>query len=305
MWARIPTFVRDPQGRILVNPKKQFIQPFELGIDNPNETVVLNANQQRGPFPMTAQYDGPIEIFYVKVVVKDDTNTPLQTYNIDWLLEHPGKRKIFMNRFPGVPLLATAGDAGRPYVLPETIFIPPIQSLNVSFQNNDGAERRVQLVLGGIKYYPNSAPEAIRQEMWSYIQRRERTYTYWLTTNEAVNLTAAQVGASANSTIPDDADFECFKLSAQSTGAFNFRIRDGQNDRGLSSAKFHSSVMFGGHIPTAMGGGIGGSGGCFPYRWPTTFIVRRSVQMRYEFDDLSGAPNEVKIVLGGRKISYG
>jgi hypothetical protein len=156
----------------------------------------------------------------------------------------------------------------------------------------------------GVKYYPNSAPEAIRRDLWAYIERRERTYTYWQTTNEEVNLTAAQVGATGNATIPDDADLEVFKLSSQSTGAFNFRIRDGQNDRALSSGKFHSSNMFGGHIATAMGGGVGGSGGVFPARWPTTFIVRRSVQVQFEFDDLSGAPNEVKIVLGGRKISY-
>lgn len=302
MWSQVPTFIQDEQGRIVVNPKKQFIQPFELGIDDPNHVVALTAGQRRGPFPMTAQADGPIELFYVKVLVKDAQASPLTTYDIDWFLDHPGKRKSFMNQ--DIPLLATAGDAGRPYVLPETIFIPAIQSLNVTLENRDVAGRQVELLFGGVKYYPNSAPEKIRDEMWSYIARRERTYLYFQTTDEEVVLTAAQVGAQAFATIPDDADLEIFKLTAQSTGRFACKIKDSMNDRGLMAQKWDGSLLFGGHVITALGGGIGGSGGVYPARWPTTYLCRRSVKMNLEFDDRSGAPNTVRVVMAGRKIAY-
>lgn len=303
-WAQVPTFLRDKEGRVYLNPAKDFVQPFELSVSKPNQVITLAAGQRRGVFPLTAQYDGPIEVFYVKVAVFNNLNAPVTNYDIDFLLEHPGKRIQFSPRF--VPLIACAGDAGRPYVLPETIFIPPVQSLNLTLVNNDLVnERRVEFVLGGIKMYPNQAPEKIKKEVWEYIQRRERTYTYWNTTDEAIVLTAGQTEFPAFMTIPDDADFEAFKLTAQSSAPFRTRIRDGQNDRALTGDKIHSSLLFGAHQPTAAGAGVGGSGGIFPARWATSWMVRRSTKVQFDFDNLDTVnPNTVKIVVGGRKVSY-
>ena len=302
-WSQVDTFVRDKKGRVYVNPAKDYVQPFELGSDRPNETVVLPAGAEVGPITYTAKYDGPIEIFYLKVLVTDDTDAPVTNYDIDIFIEHPGKRKQFMNA--RIPLIAIAGDGGRPYVLPETIFLPAVQSLNVSYRNNDGAnERRVQLVMGGIKFYPNSAPTQLRSEMWNYIEKRERTYCYWQTTDQDVVLTALQTGVPAFMTMPDDTDLEIFKLTAQSTGRFSAKVIDGQNDRAIFSSFMDGSVAFGGHVATALGGGLGGSGGVFPHRWATSFLVRRSVKLEVQFNDLSNAPNTVKAVFAGRKIAY-
>lgn len=303
-WAQIKTFLKDKKGRVYLNPAKDWIQPFELPIDQPNQIVTLPAGARRGVFPFTARYDGPIEIFYVKAVVFDDQDVPVTTYDIDWFLEHPGKRKQFSNRF--IPLSATAGDGGRPYVLPETIFIPPVQSLQATFINNDLVnERRVELVLGGIKFYPNKAPREIRKQVWEYIDRRERTYVYWQTTDEAVALTAGQTNLSRFATIPDDADLEVFKLTAKSDAAFRTRIRDGENDKALTGNLIHSSLLWGAHQVTAAGDGVGGSGGIFPARWATSWLLRRSLQTELVFNNLdANNPNTVKVVMGGRKISY-
>jgi len=302
-WAQVETFLRDKQGRIYVNPAKDYIQPFELSTDRPNNIITLAPGETAGPFPFTARYDGPIEVFYVKVVVFDTNNVPVTDYNIDWFLEHPGKRKQFSNRM--IPLIATAGDAGRPYVLPETIFLPAVQSLQVTFRNNDAVnQRRVELVLGGVKFYPNAAPGVIRKEIWGYIERRERTYVYWQTTDREVVIPASATGQEEFATVPDDTDLEVFKLSARSTGAFRVELRDGQNDRALTGNRIHSSLIFGAHDPTAAGGGVGGSGGVFPGRWATSFLVRRSVQLRLVFDNLTALSNTVKVVLAGRKVIY-
>jgi len=313
-WAQIETFKRDPKtGSVYINPAKDYIQPFELTIDKsssvPANLVSLPAGANVGPFPMSARYDGPIEIFYVKVRVTDANGADVQDYDIDWLLEHPGKRKIFMPQGKLVPLIACAGDGGRPYILAETIFLPAVQSLNVTFINNDLANTRiVELVLGGMKMYPNAAPKPVRNEIQDYIDRRERTYTYFMTT-DAVPILAAAGGAGSTdvdafATVPDDTDLEIIKLTARSTGPFRTIVKDGTNDRGLTGNKIHSSLMFGGHDPTAMGGGLGGSGGIFPYRWPTSWLVRRSTQVQFKLDNLTAAPNTVKMVLGGRKVSY-
>ncbi|MGI0149766.1 MAG: hypothetical protein ACREDF_09590 [Thermoplasmata archaeon] len=303
-WAQVPTFLRDKQGRTYLNPAKDWVQPFELSVSKPNQVITLAAGERRGPFPLTAQYDGPIEVFYVKVVVYDDTDTPVTDYDIDFLLEHPGKRIQFSPRM--VPLLACSGDGGRPYVLPETIFIPPVQSLNITLRNRDLVnERRVEIVLGGIKFYPNQAPGMIKKEVWEYIERRERTYAYLNTTDEEIVLPAGATDDPNFMTIPDNADFECFKLTAQSTAPFRCRIRDGQNDRALTGDKIHSSLLFGAHQVTAAGGGVGGSGGIFPARWATSWMIRRSLKVQLDIDNLDTVnPNTVKPVFGGRKVSY-
>jgi len=304
MSSQIRTFIRDPKNpkRIILNPAKPYLTPFELRIDDPNQILVIPANGTVGPFPMTAQLDGPIEVFYVKVVVFDANDAPLTTYDIDWFLQHPGKRRNYMNR--QLPLIACAGDGGRPYVLPETIFIPAKQSINVQFFNNDNAERRVELVMGGIKYYPMAAPEAVGQEMWGYIARRERTYAYWQTTDLVLSI-PAPINTVRNSlvTMPDDADLEIFKLTAFSTGAFRTSLRDGQTSRALTTTRIHSSLLFGGHITTTPLG-IGGSGGIFPYRWPTTLLMRRSSKMEIETENLTGNTNDIDLIFGGRKVTY-
>jgi hypothetical protein len=324
-WSQVPTFLRVPKadpntgrpndpkkvGLVYMNPAKDWVQPFELTVDKPNQIIRLAAGEQRGPFPLTARFDGPIETFYIKVTVYDDDGegnpgTPVTTYDIDFLLEHPGKRIQFSNRF--VPLIACAGDAGRPYVLPETIFIPPVQCLNLTLKNNDLVNaRHVEFVMGGIKFYPNMAPVELRDETWKYVERRERTYAYFQTTDEEALLDPATTDQPTPffMTIPDNSDFECFKLTAQSDSEFRCLIRDGQNDRALTGGLLHCSLLFGGHSPTAAAGGIGGSGGIWPARWATSWLIRRSVKVQVDLLNLDTQnDNLVKVVFAGRKISY-
>lgn len=301
-WAQVPTFKRDREGRIRVNDEKDYIRPFELTIDAPNQIVTMAASTRVGPFALSARHDGPIEVFYIKAHVTDENGATVTDYNIDFQLSHPGKRKIFSNRF--IPLIACAGDAGRPYVLPESIFLPAIQALLVEFNNIDTAQRTVEFVLGGVKYYPNSAPKALRKELWNYIERRERTYTYLMTTDEELSLTGSETQNSSFLTVPDDADLEVLKMSCEATGDFRMRIKDSENDRAVTGNQIRASLLFGGHIATAMGGGIGGSGGVFPARWATSLLVRRSTQLELITNELSGSANIVKPVFAGRKISY-
>jgi hypothetical protein len=313
-WSQVPTFLRvsdkdpDPKKRgvIYMNPAKDWVQPFELTVSKPNQIIRLAAGDNRGPFPLTAQYDGPIEVFYVKANVYEDVDGepgPLVTdYDIDFLLEHPGKRIQFSNRV--VPLIALSGNGGLPYVLPETIFIPPVQSLNITLVNNDLANaRHVEIVLGGIKFYPNMAPADMKAETWKYVDRRERTYAYWQTTDEPVVLTSGQENMFFM-TIPDNSDLEVFKLTAQATGAFRCLVRDGQNDRALTGDRIHSALLFGGHQPLSGNAAVSGSGGLFPARWATSWLIRRSTKVQLDLLDISAAENTVKCVFAGRKISY-
>lgn len=305
-WDGIKTILRDDQGRLYLNPAKEYIRPFELTMEPPNRTILIPAGGQFGPIPLTAKLDGPIELFYTKVLVTDGATPAVDqtTYDIDWQIEHAGKRKIFSNRV--MPLSATAGDAGRPYVLPETIFIPAVQSINVTFFNRDTQNARaVTLVMGGIKFYHQAAPVDIRKDLLAYVERRERTYTYWLLTDSLIVLNASETNRTALLTVPDDADMEVFKLTAKSTGAWQSELKDSEYARSLTNGqKLQASLLFGGHIVTALGDGIGGSGGVYPARFATSLLLRRSGRFEVLMDNLTAQSNTVKPVFGGRKISY-
>ena len=163
----------------------------------------------------------------------------------------------------------------------------------------------VEFVLGGIKFYPNMAPPDIRAETWKYVDRRDRTYAYFMTTDEPVVLTSLQETLFFM-TVPDNADLEVFKLTSKSTAPYRCLVRDGQNDRALTGDKIHSSLLFGGHYDLTLGGSpaVAGSGGVFPARWATSWLIRRSVKVQLDLVNLSQADNAIKPVFGGRKISY-
>jgi len=313
-WQQVSTFLKDKQsGQVYMNPAKDWVQPFELTTSKPNQLIQIAAGGRAGPVPLTAQYDGPIEVFYVKANVYADSNGApgalLENYDVDFLLEHPGKRIQFSNRV--VPLIALSGNAGQPYVLPETIYIPPVQSLNLTLFNNDQVNTVwVEFVLGGIKFYPNMAPSGdIKKEVWDYVQRRDRTYSFFQTTDEPAIVTAGSENVFFM-TIPDNSDFECFKLSCQASADFRCLIRDGQNDRALTGDRIHWSLLFGGPMKMPSSGigtgtGFNGSVGSWPARWANSWVIRRSTKVQLDLTNLdSQNDNTIKPVFAGRKISY-
>lgn len=307
MWAQIPSFRRRKTGPrpedfvIEVNPLKDYAVPFDLTPDKVNGThvVTLAANQQGAEVPMTARHDGPIEGFAIKAIVLDSNNAPVAAPVIRVEIQHVGKRKLLMNR--PIDLRTIMGDAGRPYVLPETIFLPAIQSLTLRLFNDENAERRVEFVVHGVKYYEHAAPDSMRKELYEYTERRERTYTYWQTTDQVVALGGSATGVSADLTMPDDADFEIMKATCASDAAFRVDYVDGGTDRAYTASRIHDSLFFGGFSPTAI---ASGAGGVFPSRWATSLLVRRGIKNRFVMDNLSAQTNNVFITLAGRKISY-
>ncbi len=308
VWNQISTFKRDQEGRIYVNPERQFVKPFELPCDPPNVVVTVPAGGRAGPFPFTARWDGPIEIFYFKVTVGDEDGIEnfLTDYNIRIFIEAPGKRKNLMNR--PIQLISMAGCAGRVFVLPESVYLPNPQALSVSWINDDANVRNIELTMGGIKFYPNRAPEQIRRDLYGYASLRSRTYCYFMTTDADTTLTA---GSTAQSlfTVPDSEDFEAYKLTAHDTNvtagqSFRTRIREMSTDSAMTGAQIIAPNLWGGHDPTPIGGGIGGSGGIFPYRLATSMLIRRSTQVELETLEVGGGTHTIQYLMSGRKVSY-
>ena len=306
VWNQVPTFKRDQEGRIMVNPERQFVKPFILPSDAPNQVMTIPAGGRFGPVAFTSRWDGPIEIFAIVATVGDEEGIGnFQTdYRIRVFIESPGKRKNLMNR--PIQLIGMAGQAGIPGILSESIFLPNPQSLNLTAFNDDAAERSVEITLYGIKFYPNRASEQIRKSLYGYASLRTRTYNYWMTTENDVTLTP---GAVANNfiTVPDDSDMEIYKLSAVDSNlnvgqTFRTRIREMATDSAMTGARIIAPNLWGGHQVTPIGGGIGGSGGFFPNRLPTTMLVRRSTQLEFETLEVGGGNHTIQYICHGRKI---
>jgi hypothetical protein len=305
IFNNIPTFKRDAQGRIVANPMRQFVKPFELTISAPNNTFTLPAGGRVGPLPMTARFDGPLELYYLKVTVGTPNIEDFVTdYAIRVLIESPGKRKTLMNR--PIQLTSIAGTAGRVFVFPETIWLPSPQSLDFSFFSDAAVDLNVEMTIGAVKFYAPAAPSKLREELFGYASLRSRTYCYYMTTEADVTLTAGQT-ATNFANVPDDADLEIFKLTARDTNttageSFRTRIRDMSTDSAVTGDAIIAPNLWGGHDPTPIGGGIGGSGGIFPYRLPTSLLVRRSTQLEFTTTELGGGAHTIQYCLAGRKV---
>jgi hypothetical protein len=306
VWNQVPTFKRDQGGRIMVNPERQFVKPFILPSDAPNQVMTIPAGGRFGPVSFTARWDGPIEIFAILATVSDENGIAnfLQDYNIRVFIESPGKRKNLMNR--PIHLIGMAGQAGIPSILSESVFLPNPQSINLTAFNDDANIRNVEISLACIKFYPNRAPEQIRKSLYGYASLRTRTYAYWMTTENDVTLTA---GSTANNfiTVPDDADMEIYKLTAHDTNvtagqSFRTRIREMSTDSAMTGDRIIAPNLWGGHQATPIGGGIGGSGGLFPNRLPTTMLVRRSTQLQFETLEVGGGNHTIQYICHGRKV---
>ena len=306
IFNQVPTFKRDQQGRIFVNPERQFVKPFELTISAPNNTFTLPAGGRMGPFPFTARWDGPLELYYLKVTVGTDAGIEnfITDYSIRVMIESPGKRKQLMNR--PIQLTSIAGTAGRVFVLPETIWLPNPQSLDITFFSDEAVDRTVEMTIGAIKFYPNQAPEQIRRDLYGYASLRSRTYCYFQTTEADTILTAGATQTNfAN--VPDDSDLEVFKLTARDDNttagqSFRTRIRDMATDSAVTGDAIIAPNLWGGHDPTPIGGNIGGSGGIFPYRLPTSLLLRRSTQLEFVTTELGGGNHTIQYVMSGRKV---
>lgn len=262
--------------------------------------ITVGAGAAVGPFPMTVRYDGPFEGFYQMIRASSQEMT--------LFLELPGRKRFLMNR--EIHLGTLIGDAGRSGVIPETIFVPAVQVVLARFRDLSGSQQTVEYGLSGIKYYPMQAPQEVRKEMFSYLERRERTYPYWLTSDEDIVLTPLQTGVFATFTVPGDTDLEIFKCTAwtDQAGSVGKTIRgqifESQDGRPLSNSMMDISLLMGGLDATALAGQFLNSGGIFPKRYATSWLVRRGTKFSVKLDSSSTATVRVFLTFWGRKISY-
>lgn len=281
----IPTYLKvavdpkDPNGpyNTIVNPLKDYVRPYWLNTDDPNTQITVAAGGTSAPFAMTVGHEAHFEGAYF---IANRTN-PVTIF-----INYPGKRMNLMNREIHMDTIARDGD--RPFILSETLWIPAIRNINVTFRDL-GPGSDVRFSIHGRRWYHYEAPQDLAWKIQDYAQRRERSSLYFLTTDDPVVLAANQT-LEFTASIPDDGDFEWFKSSFVSTGAFTLRIRDAQTGRELMNGPVRQNLLAG--------------DGNFPFILFEPYLVRRSLRLRLEFTDLTGAPNTIFWTMTGRRIYY-
>ena len=300
--GQIPTFLRDEKGNIFVNPAKDFVIPFDLYTDPrgtpPTNIVTVGAGLTVGPLPMSVRSDGPFEGFYQVIRATSQDMTVF--------LEHPARQKFLMNR--PIHIGTLMGDGGRSAVLPETVFIPAIEVMLATFQNLDTQNAQdIEFGFEGIKMLPNKAFTDLKKEMFSYIQRRERTYPYWQTSDDDIVVPGGAVNQDFLFTVPSDADLEVFKVTSWTDADgvdIRGRVYDGNEDRAMSNSPGHLSLVAGGMDATALAGLSGDTGGIYPKRYATSWLIRRGTTFKVQLSNPGQTDVRVYLTFWGRKIQY-
>jgi len=282
----IPSYIREPNGKIYVNPVKRHVKPFWLTTD-PEVTVLEAAGTPGDTVETEIDIDtrGHFEWIY-------NQNYSLGDYLI--LIKDVNTGRDLMNRPIHIRTLASLALSGqRPFKLPESYFFNTEEagrSVKVQMTNLEAFPNQVKFVMHGRRWYHKEAPPEVQYAIQKRFGFRERTYAYWIGPKDPYPTIAALGTATVRFSATDAADSEISKLTLVSTGAFTFRLRERASSKTLMNGTVHSSVGFG--------------TGEFPFIWAETLLLERNYDLDLEMTDISGAPNTIYPTLTARRLQY-
>ncbi len=276
----LPTFIHEKEtGRIYINPAKRHVKPYWLVTDP--VTIALGANATSNPIPMLIDTQGHYEIFYSMFQSTGDF-----TINIF----DPGTRRFLMNR--EIHNRTIAGTARRPHIWPESYFMNvenAQRSLLVTFRDLSGNPNNIRFTLVGRRFYHKESPPEIQAKMTEFFNKKERTNVYFLTTDDPIAL-LANATATFDIRTTDEADTEIFKLMSVQDGIFEFDLLDASTGRTFMNGLIRQEVGFGDNE--------------FPFILPESLVLERNYRLQARITDLSGAPNNIFLTFGSRRLYY-
>lgn len=281
----ISTYKKRPDGSIYINPPKRHVRAYTIQAeDNPVVTVPANG---RATARFAIDTQGHFE--WLKTVFRATSDEVLIN------IFDEGRRRDLMNE--PCHLATIAGDAQRPFLLPESYFLNTEngpRSIMVEFEDLSGAENNVELALLGRRWYHSESPPEVQREMRDFFQKRERNNVYWLTPQNDVTLPAngRLEGQQAPLLVAtNEADTEIFKFMVHPVNAqFEFQIRELRSNRALSSGFVDGRNGFG--------------DGRFPYILPESLLLERNYELRIDLRDISGTEQNLFFTAATRRLYY-
>lgn len=314
LWTRavqvLKAWKEDYQG-YYINPTKKHVRPFWLTPFNvSDQALVLQAAGTPGdtvklvPFEVDTQ--GHFELAYAMYVATHNSDGSAANNFTIQIFDGGNNNKGLQN--DEIHVATTAGIAKRPFIWPESYFVntqTAKRTIFMTFRNLDAQAITVRWAFHGRRWYHKEAPANVSEAIQKRFERMEKTYTYFMTlqgirgttpegaNNPAVTLSAGEQlieNAAPFFKATDDADAEVHKLTAFSTGPFEFQLRERQSGRILSNGFIH--------VNTGMGDGQ------FPFVWSESLLLERNYEILFEVHDLSNAQNIIWPTLTSRRLQY-
>ncbi len=280
-----------------MNDTKQFVQPFFLTPDAPNQTMALAAAAAaQAHAPMTVTQEGPFEGY--ALVMQSTRFTQIGDHDMTVMITDSGSRKQLMNRM--VHANTIFGTPQFPMVLPERLFLHENRSLRIQLQNIGANAQNVRPVIVGRRLYATSAAAGTLDDfIKKLLERSQVTTPYFLTTEEDIDELTVAAGATSFF-LPMDADayFECFKITAVAydttlgtlTGTFDLIIRDAETRRELETGNMSNQLVVG--------------TGLQPFILPESWVIRPKQRIEIQVTNTTATGNNIDVffTLIGRKI---
>ena len=293
----IRTILEAKDGSYRINDVKQFVKPFFLTPDAPQQTMALAAVVGAQAYnPITVTQEGPFQGY--SLIAESDQFTAAGDHGCTVMITDSGSRKRLTNR--PCHMNTVFGTSQFPLVLPERLFMHENRSLTIRFQNLFAVANDIRPVISGRRIYGTSAASGVVDEMIADLAERSQTTTpYFLTTTEDVtNLTVAAGATSYFFQTDADGYMEVFKITAVCydrtlgvlTGTFDFILRDAETRREMESGPLSNLLACGDALQ--------------PFILPESWLIRpkQRVELVVTNTNPTGNPIDVYFTLVGRKI---
>ena len=287
MGSRINTLIEAPDGAILgIARDKQFEKPFSLLTNPPYNKVDMAANQSSTVLGMSVSGAGPLEIS--KLSAKRTGACLVQL-----IVEDGQTQRVLMNVKQHVDNIF--GNGQRPYILPETIVIDELRTMNANFLDISGSANSIWPAAHASRYLKIEHDPRLKQMRRRMEMRQYLSLPFFYGFDGTfVTLTGSGTGEEVI-TIANDAHFEIHTIQAQSTGTFKMNIVDVNQRESIISGPNGTDFQ----INASM---ISGNAQ-YPFKLHEPRMIFAGQKLVVYLTDTSGSTNTVYLTLGGRAIA--
>ena len=283
----IALFLRDKKtGLVYLNELKKYVRPYWLvpqDIGN-RGFLAVPANTQRHCI-FTPDQNGPFEGTYLTADVPSGGQMSVR-------INIPGLQRDLMNRAVLLQTIFTPTPGGQnPFIIPETLWLEPTESVITYFTDLSGAANSVRPMIHGRQFALRQARAGLATKFMAKRRlQRKVTMPFWFTTEQAVALAAGAAAIRANMQVSEEGHFVAYKITAWSTGPFEYRILDSESGASLSGAVYMSNTQATGIA-------------AFPYILPEPWFIEKGRLLNLEFNNNNaGGANNIFLTISGRRI---
>lgn len=286
--GRIPSLIQAPDksGTILgINRKVIAEMPYFLLTNEPNNSVVVPANQSSILNVMTVSGEGPASI----VSLAHEKTAAMRVM----MMVQDGRTQYgLMNGACHIDTVM--GSGAQPYRLSEALYIDERRSVQVAFTDISGAANAVRVCAFASRMLTQQIDTTLTRIRKRMAEQQYLSMPYWYTLDNGPITVGAGLTVQETITVGQDHHFQAFKFSAVNTGLFSVDIIDSQKGESFITAPGGS------HYPISSDLLFGN--GNFPFVFHEPRLVQVGQRLLVNITDLSGAPNTIHLTLGGRAL---